>query len=83
MIAEGFKTIETRVWATRYRGKLVIVSSRRPDIPPAGFALAVADLVDCRPMTDADTVDACCQVYPRARAWVLENVRPITPVPVA
>ena len=82
LIVEGVKTIETRVWATRYRGRLVIVSSKLPDIPPAGFALAVADLLDCRPMTEADAAAACCEVYPRARAWVLANVRPITPVPV-
>ena len=82
MIVEGLKTVETRVWATRYRGTLVIVSSKRPDIAPAGFALAVADLVDCRPMMEADTVAACCEVYPRAKAWVLDNVHPITPIAV-
>ena len=39
-IASGEKTIETRTWATRYRGELLIVSSKRPNIPPAGCAVA-------------------------------------------
>lgn len=30
-IAQGFKTIEVRTWQTRYRGPLLIVSSKKPD----------------------------------------------------
>lgn len=30
-IAKGFKTIETRVWGTDYRGSILIVSSLKPD----------------------------------------------------
>ncbi len=81
-IARGEKTIETRTWQTHYRGPLLIVSSRRPDISPAGCALAVAELIDCRPMTSADEPAACCPLYPGAFAWVLRNVRPIPPIPV-
>ena len=79
MIASGRKTIETRTWATRYRGPILILSSLTPRIDPAGCAVAVADLVDCRPMTIADEAAACCAVYPRATAWVLANIRPVKP----
>ncbi len=82
MIAHGEKTIETRTWATNYRGPLLIVSSKVPDIPLAGYAVAVAELVDCRPMRPEDEGAACCRWYPGAVAWVLAKVRQIKPVPV-
>ncbi len=82
LIVEGRKTIETRTWSTPYRGELLIVSSKRPPIPPAGSAVAIATLVDCRPMTRADEPAACCELYQRARAFVLEDVRPIRPFAV-
>lgn len=82
MIAAGEKTIETRTWRTNYRGPLLIVSSREPRIAPAGFALAVAVLDDCRPMTRRDEREACCRVYPGAQSWVLRDVRKIEPVPI-
>ena len=82
MIASGEKTIETRTWATDYRGELLIVSSKTPKIEPAGYALAVARLVDCRPMTERDQIAACCSIYPGAYAWVLEEVRRLDPFPV-
>ena len=82
LIASGKKTIETRVWATDYRGEILIVSSRTPKIEPAGCAVCVTELVDCRPMTKADERAACCEIYPKAHAWVLGNVRPIKPFQV-
>jgi hypothetical protein len=82
MIASGQKTIETRVWATDYRGRILIVSSKTPHVPPAGCAVAVGELVECRPMVKEDETAACCPVYPRAVAWVLRNVRVIKPFPV-
>lgn len=82
LIRTGYKTIETRTWPTQYRGDLVIVSSRRPRIEPAGMALAIVRLVDCRPMTSADEAAARCRCYERAWAWVLSDVRPIEPIPV-
>jgi hypothetical protein len=82
IIASGQKTIETRLWATRYRGEIVIVSSLKPNIAPAGFAMAIASLIDCRPMTTEDEVSAKCEKYHGAFAWVLTNIRPIIPVPV-
>jgi len=47
-----------------------------------GQALCIVTLVDCRPMTEADEMAACCRIYPGAYSWVLENVRCIEPFPV-
>lgn len=82
MIAEGVKTIETRTWATRHRGPLLIVSSKRPKIDPAGCAVAIVRLVDCRTMVPEDELMAGCPVYAKAHAWVLEDVRTFEPFPV-
>jgi hypothetical protein len=82
LIASGQKTIETREWATPYRGQILLVSSKTPKIEPAGYAVAVAELVDCRLMTKADEGAAKCPIYPKAVAWVLQNVRAIEPFPV-
>ena len=82
MIVSGEKTIETRRWSTKYRGPLLIVSSKAPNIPPAGCAVALATLIDCRPMTRADEAKACCSIYPGAYAWVLRDIRPLRPFPV-
>jgi len=82
MIASGQKSIETRTWATNHRGLLLIVSSKTPAIAPAGMALAVANLVDCRPMSALDEPSAQCSKYDGAYAWVLERIRAIRPFPV-
>ena len=82
LIADGQKTIETRTWPTKYRGPLLIVSSKKPSISLAGYAIAVCDLVDCRPMTKSDEAAAQCPMHPKAFSWVLENVRAIKPFPV-
>ena len=64
MIARGEKTIEVRTWSTHYRGPLVICVSKSPRISdlPVGVALVVVDLIDVRPITQDDTVAACCDV---------------------
>jgi hypothetical protein len=79
LIASGKKTIETRRWRTVHRGPLLICSSAQPRIAPAGCAVAIVNLIDCRPMTAADEALACCPVYPGAWAWVLAEIRPIKP----
>ena len=43
LIADGSKTIEIRTRGTTHRGPLLIVSSKRPDVPPAGCAIAVVE----------------------------------------
>ena len=82
MIASGEKSIETRKWCTDYRGNLLIVSSKKPKIEPAGYALAVAKLIECQPMTREDEEEACCSLYAGAYSWVLTNIRKIKPFPV-
>jgi len=85
LIAEGKKTIETRTWATKYRGDILIVASKSPKVQdlPTGVALAVATIINCRPMVKEDEGAACCEIYPRAVAWELTNIRPVvSPYPV-
>lgn len=84
MIASGRKTTETRTWYTDYRGDVLICASKRPMVDDllTGQALCIATIVDCRPMTVGDEKTACCEWYPSAFAWVLENIRPIEPFPV-
>lgn len=83
LIASGEKTIETRVWATKYRGPLLICASAAPrNWGPSGVTICTADLVDCRPMTKRDEVPAMVAKYPRAHSWVLENIRPVRHVSI-
>ena len=81
LIADGSKTIEVRTRPTTYRGLLLIVSTKRPAVPPAGCALAVVNLVDCRPMTMADERAAMRkrESGENVWAWVLTDVRRIEP----
>lgn len=81
-IAEGKKTLETRTWSTKYRGPILIVSSLSPKIEPIGQALAVATIVNCRPMLKSDEKAACCELYERAIAWELTDIHRIKPFPV-
>lgn len=80
MIAQGVKSIETRTWATRHRGPLLIVASSQPKIGPTGLALVVVELIDCRRMGEGDVQAACCAVYPGAWAWVLKMIGPVDPM---
>lgn len=83
LVASGRKTIETRKWATKYRGDLVICSSQKPKIEPYGKALCIVELYDVRPMTKKDENKACIKLYTGAYAWLLRNLRKIdAPIPV-
>ncbi len=84
MIASGEKTIELRSWRTRYRGRLMICSSKNPDTPPpVGCALAIVTLAYCKRATQADEERACCKVrVGRDYAWIFEDIRRIRPWPV-
>jgi len=82
LIASGKKSIETRLWGSEYRGQLLIVSSKRPPIAPAGYALAIVDLIECRPMTLSDEKCALCPVYENAVAWLFRNIRALEPFAV-
>ena len=80
MVASGKKSIETRKWSTDYRGDLVICSSKKPDIYPAGYALCIVELYDVKPMVVKDEKKACIKVYPKAHSWFLRNIRPLKPI---
>lgn len=82
LIASGEKSIETRLWGTEFRGPLLIVSSKVPRIAPAGYALALVTLVECRPMTVSDQRLALCPVYKNAVAWLFRNIRALEPFPL-
>lgn len=82
LIASGKKTIETRRWSTKYRGGLVICSSQKPKIDPAGYALCIVELYDVKPMKKKDERKACVKVYPGAYSWFLRNLRLLRPFPV-
>ena len=75
LVCSGKKTIETRKWNTKYRGDIVICSSKKPVIPPAGYALCIVELVSTEPMKKEHEKKACIKVYPRAWAWHLKNIR--------
>ena len=82
LIARGEKTIEVRDWSSKHRGPLLIVASKRPNVWATGCAVAVVDLVGCRPMTRADEEAALGEYYHGAKVWVLENPRRVEQVPV-
>jgi CheY-like chemotaxis protein len=75
-------SIDVKTWTTDYRGPILLVSATTPRIEPAGYAIALARLVDCRPMTKEDERRAGKSVYPGARAWVYEEVEPLRIFPV-
>lgn len=71
-IVTGEKTVECRTWPTKYRGELLICSSKGDDyldytdqgleedmLVPGGMALGVVELQDCRRMTREDIEGAC------------------------
>lgn len=82
LIASGRKTIETRRWATSYRGPVLIASSKIPNIAPAGCAVALATLVDCRPMTSGDETLSLCPVESGAFSWIFRDIRRTNPIPI-
>jgi len=81
MVATGAKTIETRPWSTDYRGELLIVSTKKPELPgfPSGQALCIVKLVNCRPMIASDEAAARCKLYKGAFSWVFTEIRQIKP----
>lgn len=88
-IVQGHKTIETRTWQTAYRGWLAIHAAKSTDLvdDPAkhtfGAVVAIARLVDCRPMTVEDEPAALVRSEPGRYAWDLADVRSFdTPIPM-
>ena len=84
-ILDGYKTIECRTWKTDYRGTIVICSSsRKTHRCIDSHALCLADIVDIVPFTKEHLEDAGMDEMPDtpSYAWLLDNIRPIVPVPV-
>jgi hypothetical protein len=89
LVAGGEKSVETRTWATRHRGPLLICAGKRAWPAPANYAgpriatlpravaLCVVHLLDCRRMGPDDWQAACCEPYPNAWAWVLAGLWPV------
>ena len=82
LMLKGQKTIETRVWKTDYRGKLLLCASKKPESSISGKAFATASLIDIRPMTKEDETPACCKIYDGAYAWILSDITAIKPFEV-
>lgn len=83
LIATGKKTLEIRSWKTGYRGELLIISTQRKYADYLrGMALCVVHLADVREFVPADADAAHIAYQPECFAWVLTDVRPITPFPV-
>ena len=84
LIIKGQKTLEIRSWQTKVRGDVLLCSSANPKIKGllSGYALAIAEIVDCRPFMKKDAMLACCGYEPGLYAWELANIRKIKPFPV-
>lgn len=85
MIVNGEKTIETRTWpcpSFLYRKNLLLVGSKSPKGEFSGKAACVVTFAGNREMRKEDEAAACCEVYPRAKCWLLEDVRKVKPFPV-
>lgn len=83
LVCQGKKTIETRKWKTNYRGEIVICSSQKPQIQPAGYALCTAELYRIEPMRKEHEEKACIKYYPGAYSWFLKNIKPFNkPIPI-
>jgi hypothetical protein len=73
-IADNLKPIETRSWYTKYRGPLLIHSSKKPVIYPAGVALAIVTLLDVRRMEREDEKEAKVPYNKRLFSFVLGKI---------
>jgi hypothetical protein len=82
LIASGAKTLEIRSRRTNYRGEMLICQSR------GGGAVAIVELVGCRPFVEADDAASggVWTKHPEARthwAWELRLVRRVTSEPIS
>ncbi|WP_304736862.1 ASCH domain-containing protein [uncultured Desulfovibrio sp.] len=93
LVAAGYKKIECRTWKTKYRGEILICSSKGDFeindgmIAPGGMALGVIELLDVRPMTKADLEAAYLPDEWHADAlkgyaWHMRKLYEIKPFPI-
>lgn len=79
-IADGTKRYEIRSWNTKYRGRLIICSCKKPvhrEAPgPNGAVIAEVELIDVKPFVPSMVDDARLLDWePNLYAWVLKNPR--------
>ena len=93
LVAAGLKTVECRTWKTKYRGPLLICSSKGDFeindgmIAPGGMALGVVELVDIAPMVEADLEAAYLPTEwhedaLKGFAWHMKKLYEIKPFPI-
>lgn len=58
------------------------VFARLVNCDPLGHVIARADLVDCDSMTELDESGSRCSYVPGAFVFNLQNVQPVTPIPI-
>jgi hypothetical protein len=68
------KDVENRIWATRYRGPLLIHVSLKPETPESGLIIGVVDVVDCLPPGNLITAGNPW-AFPECYHWILRNPR--------
>lgn len=94
LIAQGVKTVEVRSWATSYRGPILVCAGKslhklRPIETaglPLGVSLSVVELLNCRPMVEADARRACLEWsadYAEHFAWELGTPAAVNQVVVS
>jgi hypothetical protein len=92
LIVSGQKDVEDRVWATRYRGPLIIHASQRPDdimadeIAPRfgvdiGRDLPLGGIIGIVELVDVVRSHPSKWYVPGLYAFVLKNPRPLPFVP--
>lgn len=96
LIVSGLKTIECRLYPTKFRGRLIICSSLTwaagdYEIPddvmwayPVGCAVGAVDIIGCVPFTADHLEAAAMSEIPDRPAWAWQLANPIEfdPIPV-
>jgi len=77
---DGIKTIETRWHDTNIREDVLICSTKKPMIEPAGFGLCIVRLYNSRMLNPDDAKDACCDYVPGKWAWETDRLRRLDPI---
>lgn len=91
-IADGIKTIEVRTRQTHFRGKIVICSTKVPEIEGrlSGTGLCITEIYDCVLFKELDRLEKIqsridenlWKSYNNYYAWKLRNTRKIIEVPL-
>ena len=76
MIADGSKTMEVRSQRTHHRGPLLICQSQ------GGGAVAVVEVIDCRPGTEEDIQHTGGYDPVGQFVWILRLTRRVTSAPI-